>query len=88
MGYLKAEKVLPEELLNAIQEYIDGAYLYIPRRSANKKAWGELKNSREKLAERNAAIVRAYRAGHKVSELSASYYLSDKAIYKVLSTHK
>lgn len=88
MGYLKAEKVLPEELLNAIQEYVDGAYIYIPRLGANKKAWGELKNSKEKLARRNAEIARAYRAGRSVADLAASYYLSDKTIYKVLSLHK
>lgn len=88
MGYLKAETVLPEELLDAIQKYVDGAYIYIPRLGANKKAWGEVKKSKEKLARRNTAIVREYRSGRSVSELSASYYLSDKTIYKVLSLHK
>lgn len=88
MGYLKAEKVLPEELLSSIQQYVDGAYIYIPRLCANKKAWGELKGSKAKLAERNSAIARAYRAGRPVRELAEHYCLSDKAIYKVLSRFK
>lgn len=87
MGYLKAETVLPAELLEAVQQHVDGAYIYIPRRDSNKKAWGELKRSKEKLSQRNSAIVREYRAGRSVRELAASYFLSDKTIYKVLSRH-
>ena len=32
MGYKKAAHVLPQHLLRAIQEYVDGEYLYIPRK--------------------------------------------------------
>ena len=31
MGYKKANDVLPHDLLHAVQQYIDGEYLYIPR---------------------------------------------------------
>ena len=41
MGYKKATKVLPQHLLRAIQEYVDGEYLYIPRKEENRKHWGE-----------------------------------------------
>ncbi len=41
MEYVKAHNVLPEEIIELIQEYIDGEYLYIPRKSENEKAWGE-----------------------------------------------
>lgn len=85
MGYVKAEGILPAELLAAVQEHIDGAYIYIPRLSANKKTWGESTNSKAQLAARNSEITRRYREGTQVNELAAMYCLSDKTIYKVLS---
>lgn len=39
MSYKKAIHILPEELLELIQEYVDGEYIYIPRKSNNKKEW-------------------------------------------------
>ncbi|HML33217.1 CD3324 family protein [Sporomusa sphaeroides] len=56
MGYKNAICVLPDKLIAAIQEYIDGEYLYIPRKVENKKSWGELKNTRNFLSTRNKAI--------------------------------
>ena len=32
MSYIKAEEILPEDLIRAIQEYADGVYIYIPRK--------------------------------------------------------
>jgi len=36
MRYRKATEVLPEELVEAIQKYMDGGYVYIPRREQEK----------------------------------------------------
>jgi len=85
MAYTTAGNILPPQLLEAVQEYIDGAYLYIPRKRNRRKAWGELKQSRQRLAARNAAILAQYRTGLSVARLAALYCLSDKAIYKVLA---
>ena len=41
MKYIKALDVLPEEIIKIIQEYIDGEYLYVPRKDENHKSWGE-----------------------------------------------
>ncbi len=41
MKYTNAKSILPEELLTLIQDYIDGEYLYIPRKQENQKSWGE-----------------------------------------------
>ena len=41
MKYIKATDVLPVEILEIIQEYIDGEYIYIPRKCENHKSWGE-----------------------------------------------
>ena len=32
VSYIKAEDVLPEELIHQIQDYADGVYIYIPRK--------------------------------------------------------
>ena len=31
MGYKKAAHILPQKLLEEVQEYVDGEFIYIPR---------------------------------------------------------
>ncbi|HML33233.1 MULTISPECIES: CD3324 family protein [Sporomusa] len=88
MGYKNAICVLPDKLIAAIQEYIDGEYLYIPRKVENKKSWGELKNTRNFLSTRNKAIFDEYRNGISVEQLAADYYLSPKTVYKIIQNEK
>lgn len=88
MGYKNAICVLPDDLIAAIQQHIDGEYLYIPRKIENRKAWGDLKNSRQRNVERNVAIYKEYQYGRPVEELAKKYYLSTKTIYKILSIRK
>lgn len=71
-----------------IQEYIDGEYLYIPRRSENRKRWGELKNTRHSLRMRNETILEGYRSGISVEQLATEFSLSPKTVYKILSEMK
>ena len=60
MRYQKASEILPVELVKLIQDYIDGEYVYIPRKQENKKNWGEASRTREELRLRNMEIfVRA-----------------------------
>ena len=33
--------LLPKELLEQIQKYIDGKTIYIPKKSENRKHWGD-----------------------------------------------
>ena len=40
MSYIKAGDVLPKELVDKIQDYIDGEYIYVPRKETNRKGWG------------------------------------------------
>ena len=88
MGYIKAKDILPEDLLDAVQAYVDGEYLYIPRKECNRKAWGELKRSGGYVAARNAEIGREFRAGATARELAARYYLSIQAIHKIVAATK
>ena len=86
MGYKKVTCILPDELLIAVQQYVDGEYIYIPRKTENKKKWGELKNSRDQLIHRNRMIFKEYQSGVPVKELAERYHLSPKTVYKILSS--
>ncbi len=88
MGYIRANNILPEHILRAIQNYVDGEYIYIPRKECNKKPWGEKKNSREELLARNIEVFQKYQSGASVQELADAYYLSPKTIYKIISGQK
>lgn len=88
MGYKNAIRVFPADLLEKMQQYIDGEYIYIPRKAENKKQWGEVKNSRQYLQERNERIFSQYQDGISVEDLACCNYLSPKTIYKILAELK
>ena len=56
MGYKRAEKILPQEIVALIQEYVDGENIYIPRKKDQRKEWGETTNIRQELIHRNNNI--------------------------------
>jgi len=85
MGYKTAVGVLPDDLLKAVQQFVDGESIYIPRKHDNKKQWGECKDSRKLLERRNTAILTQYQGGRSVQSLSEQYFLSPKTVYKILS---
>lgn len=56
MKYTNAKKILPIELLEEIQKYIQGEYLYVPIKENQQKHWGENTGYRKELNERNKSI--------------------------------
>ena len=84
MSYIKAENILPEELIRQIQEYVDGVYIYIPRKPGTRHIWGEETGYRSELKERNHRIRNDYAAGIRVPALSRKYHLSEKSIRRIL----
>ncbi len=85
MGYINANDILPMELINEIQKYVQGINLYIPKILKKKKADTSYKHE---LYRRNKEIYDLFQAGNKVSELAKMYYLSDKSIYRILGQMK
>ena len=73
---IKAEQILPEELIRQIQEYADGVYIYIPRKPGTRHAWGQETGYKAELKIRNDHIRSDYAAGESVTELSRRYHLS------------
>ena len=37
MGYRRAEEILPVEIIELIQQYVDGENIYIPRKRENRQ---------------------------------------------------
>lgn len=85
MGYINANVILPKELINEIQKYVQGVNLYIPKIPEKKKTESSY---RKELYERNKEIYDMFQSGNKVSELAKMYYLSDKSIYRILGQMK
>ncbi|MDD3926034.1 MAG: CD3324 family protein [bacterium] len=88
MSYINALYVLPEDLLDRLQDYIDGGYIYIPRKAGNKKAWGEGTKSKAEISTRNAEIYRKYTEGISVAALAEIYYLSPKSLQRIIAKMK
>lgn len=88
MSYKKAVKILPLELVELIQDYIDGEYIYIPRKDDNKKSWGSNTSIRNELYIRNSNIYKDYQSGMQVDTLAEKYYLSTKSIQRIIAKEK
>ena len=84
MAYMRAEEILPPELLAQVQKYVSGAMLYVPCRGEHRCAWGAVSGARADLRRRNAAIRAEYRAGWSVAALAGRHYLSEKSIQRIL----
>jgi len=88
MSYKKANDVLPHNLLSAVQQYIDGEYMYIPRKADSKLPWGANTDTRKIVKARNREILTKRLAGCSVGDLAEQYFLSEKAIYKIITASK
>ena len=86
MGYIRAEDVLPKELIQTIQQYVDGKAIYIP--SVQKRSWGSETKARSMLLDRDRQIYADFQAGTSVSELALKYSISDKSIQRIIRRMK
>lgn len=84
MSYIKAENVLPKEIIELLQNYVDGTTIYIPRKAGNRQKWGELTNINNELESRNKSIYNDYLSGMNTNELSVKYFLSVKSIQRII----
>ena len=84
MSYIKAEEILPEELIREIQKYADGVYIYIPRKPGTRHAWGAETGYKAELKARNDRIRSDRAEGAGVAALSRKYHLSEKSIRRIL----
>lgn len=88
MSYIKADDVLPQNIIKIIQQYIDGENIYIPKKEGSRVDWGAKTGAKKELCRRNALIYREYLSGEKVSALASRYFLSDKSIQRIIREMK
>lgn len=88
MGYIRAEDILPEEILALVQQYIDGQSIYIPRRAECHKAWGAETRTRNDLMNRNRQIYEAYQSGVTAMELSTKFFLTVKSVQRIIRNYR
>lgn len=84
MSYQSAIELLPKELLEQVQEYVDGRVIYIPKKQENKKQWGENTDTKQFLASRNFQICLDFQNGIGIKQLAEKYFLSEKSIQRIL----
>ena len=84
MSDLKAEKILPKELIEIIQLYVSGESIYIPCKE--KKGWGSQTATKQYYRSRNTEILEKYKCGFSVAKLAEMFSLSEKTIYRILKS--
>jgi len=84
VSYKRAEEILPDEIIELIQQYVDGQSIYIPRKAENRRGWGNSTEYRTELDVRNCRIREEFAAGISIAELAERYYLSEKSIRRIL----
>ena len=82
MKYINAKGFLPDVLIEELQSYIQGGYIYIP--SSQQKQWGEVSGYRLELSRRNHQITEEYHQGLSVEALAGKYCLSVYTIRKII----
>jgi len=86
MKYEKAQDILPSNIIEILQEYVEGGYIYIPKK--NKKSWGENTNTKKELKKRNEEILIKYSSGKSVKDLAKEYYLTESSIRRIIRSLK
>lgn len=88
MGYKKAAEILPAEVIELIQQYVDGVNIYIPRKEEHRQVWGTGTQIREELSYRDRQIFAEYEEGRRVVDLAVRYCLSEKSIQRIIRNMK
>ena len=84
MKYKKAQDILPQYMIDDLQQYIEGGYLYIPKKEENKKSWGENTSTKDELNKRNKEIAKKHKNGKTIEELADEYYLTGYSIRRII----
>jgi len=84
MKYLKAQEILPEELIKELQKYASGDLIYVPKPKGTHHGWGELTGSREYMDNRNEDIRQKHINGYDIKALSDEFCLSSDSIKKII----
>ncbi len=85
MKYINGGDILPPELLEILQDYAQGQYIYIPKKDETKNRWGNKPRYRIELEKRNSHIYTKYLEGRKIGEIAELYHLSQPSIRRIIA---
>lgn len=83
-NYIKADTLLPKELLKEVQRYAQGQLIYIPKDKNDRQKWGASSGGRKLINERNDEICRCFSNGTAISTLADIYCLSVESIKRIV----
>ena len=83
-NYIKADSLLPKELLKEIQKYAQGQLIYIPKNKNERTKWGVSSGGRKIINERNNEICGHFRNGTAINTLADKYCLSVESIKRIV----
>ena len=87
MKYVNARTILPIDLVEELQKYIQAGYIYIPA-AGKKKRWGERSGYRTELHLRNEGIRQRHmllrKSFIKNHKNAAAFFFSTKQVCTVL----
>ena len=77
MSYIKAENVLPQELIETIQQYVDGKLIYIPCKE--KQEWGTTTSAKIFFVNVTKGYMKTIRAVWDCVNLPGDFHYRRKA---------
>ena len=86
MKYKNAKDILPPELIEMLQDYYEGGYLYIPQRTAAAKR--KETAYKVELEKRDQHIYRKYLEGWSREQLVSLYHLSESSLRRIILKQK
>lgn len=84
MKYVNGKDIFPSEVLELIQNYSQGQYVYIPKKNESKERWGAKTSYQKELKLRNSNIYTKHLTGLSVKQIGNSYHLSEKSINRII----
>ena len=88
MIYKNGEVILPPDLLNELQKYVQGELIYVPKKGKQRAGWGETNGTRTIIEKRNNEIFHLCKTGISIQEIAQIYHLSEDSIRKIITKHK
>lgn len=82
MKYKNAGEILPQELVEEIQKYIQGGFLYIPKK--DKQAHRAVTDYRIELEKRDLRIYKMHLEGMKNEQLARNFSLAQSSIRRII----
>ena len=85
MKYVRADAVLPVELLTEVQKYLPSGLVYIPKAQNSRMGWGTISGERGRLDSRNKEIKAMFSESAKsIEALAGEYHLSVETVKNIV----